>query len=148
MTKIRRLHNIYDFPDWREYFEKFDDEYPAWFKCDLIDAQRRCRYCGDQLQATRKHFCSDHCKRYFKYAAHDTKINSLRRFMHKYYLFECADCHVHLSYFVPSGLELPIYIGDVDHIVPLKDGGKHLISNLQLLCTKCHMKKTLAQRRY
>ena len=146
----KRLHSIYDFPDYEEFAEKFDDEYPNWLTTPLtlIDLEKNCRYCGKPVPAMRKHYCSDMCNAYFKYAAHDTKVNSLRRFMHKHYKFACQEpiCRTRFAYEVPSGLQLPVYSGEVDHIIPLKDGGEHLISNMQLLCFKCHMKKTLRQR--
>ena len=31
---------------------------------------------------------------------------------------------------------------ELDHIVPLIDGGDHELSNLQTLCTPCHKRKT------
>jgi 5-methylcytosine-specific restriction protein A len=31
---------------------------------------------------------------------------------------------------------------DVDHIVPLKNGGTHARSNLQAMCKRCHSSKT------
>jgi 5-methylcytosine-specific restriction protein A len=31
---------------------------------------------------------------------------------------------------------------EVDHIVPLSDGGEHDLANLQTLCTACHRVKT------
>ncbi|MAJ59069.1 MAG: hypothetical protein CBC48_03205 [bacterium TMED88] len=34
---------------------------------------------------------------------------------------------------------------EVDHIVPLVDGGSHEMSNLQSLCTPCHKRKTAAE---
>lgn len=34
---------------------------------------------------------------------------------------------------------------EVDHIVPLIDGGSHAIENLQTLCTPCHKQKTAAE---
>lgn len=149
MSKIKRLHSIYDFPDYHEYADKFDDQYPSWFTSHLaiLDANKQCRYCGKPIPAMREHFCSDICNKYFKYADHDTKVNSLRRFIHRYYKFECRGCQAKLAYVVPSGLILPIYSGEVDHIKPLKDGGEHFISNLQLLCMNCHMEKTVRQRR-
>lgn len=145
---IKRLHSIYDFPDYNEFAKDFDDKYPDWFTAllSLLDIEKRCRYCGNAIPAMRKHYCSDLCNMYFKYAAHDTKVNSLRRFLHKHYKFQCAVCESKLAYSVPSGLELPVYSGEVDHIIPLKDGGKHLVSNLQLLCADCHAKKTKKQR--
>ena len=148
---IKRLHSIHDFPDYNEFAKDFDDEYPEWFTSplSLIDSERCCRYCGNLIAVMRKHYCCANCNLYFKYAAHDTKVNSLRRFIHKYYRFTCQgeECGSKLAYEVPSGLLLPVYSGEVDHIIPLKDGGEHLVSNLQLLCIKCHMRKTSAQRR-
>lgn len=147
---LKRLHSIYDFPDYQEFAKKFKDEYPSWFttQLTLIDLEKNCRYCGKPVPAMREYYCSDICNMYFKYAAHDTKVNSLRRFMHKHYKFTCQEktCKAMLAYAVPSGLYLPIYSGETDHIIPLKDGGENLISNLQLLCIKCHMRKTLSQR--
>lgn len=144
----KRLHSIYDFPDYQEFAKEFKDEYPSWFTTPLtlIDLEKNCRYCGKPVPAMREHYCSDMCNMYFKYADHDTKVNSLRRFMHKYHWFKCNNMGERLAYEVPSGLVLPIYSGEVDHIIPLKDGGEHLISNMQLLCSKCHMMKTLKQR--
>lgn len=34
----------------------------------------------------------------------------------------------------------------VDHIIPIKDGGAHDLSNLQLLCVACHKAKTKKDR--
>ena len=34
---------------------------------------------------------------------------------------------------------------EVDHIVPLVDGGSHDMTNLQSLCTPCHKRKTAAE---
>ena len=36
---------------------------------------------------------------------------------------------------------------ELDHIVPLVDGGTHDPSNLQTLCTPCHKKKTAQEAR-
>lgn len=36
---------------------------------------------------------------------------------------------------------------ELDHIVPLVDGGTHDLDNLQTLCTPCHKKKTAAEAR-
>jgi len=145
----KRLHSIHEFPDYNKFAEYFDDKYPEWFTKPLsvIDIEKHCRYCGKDVPAMREHLCSDLCIMYFKYATHDTKVNSLRRFMHKYHRFKCNICGSKLAYKVPSGLYLPIYCGEVDHIIPLKDGGEHLVSNLQLLCGDCHNKKTLSQRK-
>ncbi|MCH2187426.1 HNH endonuclease [Myxococcota bacterium] len=34
---------------------------------------------------------------------------------------------------------------EVDHIIPLVDGGSHDMTNLQSLCTPCHKRKTAAE---
>ena len=36
---------------------------------------------------------------------------------------------------------------ELDHVVPLIDGGSHELSNLQTLCTPCHKKKTAEEAR-
>lgn len=36
---------------------------------------------------------------------------------------------------------------DVDHIIPLSEGGGNESSNLQLLCVTCHARKTRSERR-
>lgn len=36
---------------------------------------------------------------------------------------------------------------ELDHIVPLIDGGSHDVSNLQTLCTPCHKRKTAREAR-
>ena len=148
MARIKRFYSIYDFPDYREFSKVYNEEWPEWYLNSLlsVDNKRLCRYCGKQLPATRKHLCSEMCEMYYRWAILDSKINSLRRAMHRYYKFECCSCPSHLSYFTPSGIELPVHIGEIDHVVPLKDGGDDTISNIQLLCDKCHNEKTEEQR--
>lgn len=36
---------------------------------------------------------------------------------------------------------------EVDHVVALCDGGEHALTNMQLLCERCHRAKTIAERR-
>ena len=36
---------------------------------------------------------------------------------------------------------------ELDHVVPLIDGGSHELANLQTLCTPCHKKKTAEEAR-
>ena len=49
----------------------------------------------------------------------------------------CARCHRHLH---------PVSI-EVDHIVPLADGGGDFAFNIQILCKSCHRKKTTGEAR-
>lgn len=54
-------------------------------------------------------------------------------------IHECSVCGV--DKWMGGDLEL-----DVDHIVPIKLGGKHQLSNLQYLCPNCHKQKTVKER--
>ncbi len=35
---------------------------------------------------------------------------------------------------------------EIDHIIPLKNGGTNDIENLQALCKRCHSKKTKVEQ--
>jgi|SRR5690625_3131950 len=50
---------------------------------------------------------------------------------------QCAACERYTQY--PNGFEL-------DHIVPLHQGGEDAESNLQVLCIECHETKTLKEQ--
>jgi 5-methylcytosine-specific restriction endonuclease McrA len=46
------------------------------------------------------------------------------------------------KYTIPEGRIAPHHpLWDMDHIVPLKDGGTYDMKNLQTLCVECHRKK-------
>lgn len=147
MGRIKRTISIYDISDYQEFAKIFDDTYPTWYTASLSNVQRRrlCVYCGKLMPPTEKLLCSKLCKLYYRFSDQDQKINSLRRAFHKHFKFECQICHSHFSYFTPAGVELPLFLGEVDHIIPLKNGGKDLISNMQLICEPCHEKKTEKQ---
>lgn len=36
---------------------------------------------------------------------------------------------------------------EVDHVIPLSDGGENLVSNLMVRCLPCHRRKTAADKR-
>jgi 5-methylcytosine-specific restriction endonuclease McrA len=41
-----------------------------------------------------------------------------------------------------------VTVGEVDHIIPVENGGSNDDSNLQLLCSDCHRDKTASDRGY
>ncbi|QIX19544.1 HNH endonuclease [Burkholderia multivorans] len=43
---------------------------------------------------------------------------------------------------------IAVRVGEVDHIIPLEQGGTNDDGNLHLLCIDCHRKKTAADRGY
>lgn len=48
--------------------------------------------------------------------------------------WSCCECKRH-GKFTPAS--------EVDHIIPVALGGRHVLDNLQSLCHECHKKKTL-----
>jgi len=147
MARIKRIVSLYALPDYPEFALIYDDSLPIWQINSVVNIQRRrlCAYCGKPMPPNKKLLCSDFCKLYYRWASHDQKINSLRRVLHYHFKFQCRLCGVHFSYFTPAGVELAIFGGEIDHVVPLKNGGKDLISNMQLICEPCHEKKTEKQ---
>lgn len=55
---------------------------------------------------------------------------------------ECAmcGCALHFNYKLPNGK-------NIDHIVEIADGGKHVTDNLQVLCRRCNGEKSARARR-
>lgn len=144
MKRLERITSIHEFPDYSDVVLK--DEYPTWLIQSSVAVKGFCIYCGKMLKKNvAMEYCSAICRDYGKWAVHFNKVSSLYRAMHYHYGFECCKCHAHLSYITPAGVELPIYIGEVDHILPLNHGGGDKISNLQLLCEVCHSEKTKSE---
>jgi 5-methylcytosine-specific restriction endonuclease McrA len=102
----------------------------------------RCRNCGREVTAARRRsWCSATC-----YAVYRNLLNVTRT---RQYLFArspwCADCGTRLT------LGARLQDGEpceVNHVVPLVLGGAHDWHNFQLLCVKCHAKRTSELRLY
>lgn len=85
--------------------------------------QSRCRECRKQAEAV---------KRFRRKASGDDAQQRLRRELNRIGFGTCSMCRVEtLSEFL-----------NVDHRVPLADGGRDIDSNVWLLCVACHKDKT------
>lgn len=114
-----------------------------------------CKWCLGKLDNNRKKYCSDNCRdsawAFFypqKYAhpylmdRQDGKCNGCSyNFNDKTKTFKRKEQH-------GSDFNTYVDMGDVDHIVPIHQGGEILgIENHQLLCKSCHLRKTALERR-
>ena len=124
-----------------------------------------CRWCGEQIlwtsgprqgQLDRRRRWHPQCVA--AYEASDPR--QARRQVRKRDRGRCAACGLD-SYALRRSLRGPGMgralrkrgfvarrsLWELDHIVPLIDGGSHELSNLQTLCTPCHKKKTAEEAR-
>jgi hypothetical protein len=113
-----------------------------------------CRWCGHDLGARLRSGDPDPRKRW--HPACVTAMQALDHGALRVTLWErelgvCETCGRFCPWLrVPrehrdgtSSYDGPLYRAfEVDHIVPLEDGGAHEIANLQLLCAPCHTAKT------
>jgi 5-methylcytosine-specific restriction endonuclease McrA len=95
-------------------------------------AARPCLKCGVIIRSGSR--CAD-CTvpRTRRQAAKRTRDKSLRARVLRRDHYVCAECRWH----DPSGRTL-----EMDHIVPLSDGGSRSMSNCITLCRQCHRRKT------
>lgn len=96
--------------------------------------RRACAYpgCGS-LAVPGTHRCADHATHYDDNRPSAARRGYDRRWrrLRKYYLSKHPVC-------VRCGRPAT----EVDHIIPLADGGTHHEDNLQPLCKPCHSRKT------
>ena len=89
---------------------------------------KRCIQCNNDFKSRskRNNFCSRKCWK----DARIIKLNyNLKEYIFEHSNFICRECNIRTPNL------------DIHHIKPLYKGGKDEISNLQILCEKCHMKK-------
>lgn len=105
------------------------DKHPQWVGGGM---EWRCPHCANASSAKAKPN-----KRRAKpdYGSADVRLSGSERLKRNDRIrerdgFKCKHCSVALRR------------GEVDHIIPLKDGGTEDDSNCQLLCTDCHLVKT------
>lgn len=101
-----------------------------------------CRWCGNWISdengvINKRRRWHEQCVK--EYTDKKYPHNIIRKkFDHKCALCGIDERDVHC----PSADKWCISAMDVDHIIPLIDGGSHELDNLQLLCRPCHRKKT------
>lgn len=115
----------------------------AWGQRGLTAPPRRergangrelCRWCGTEVSGRRISWCSDRCVN--AYLARQWPEISRRVYEESPGCRECG---------VPK--EAPGVKWEVDHIVPVADGGDDRPDNLRLLCRPCHVRITTEWRR-
>ena len=92
-----------------------------------------CRFCGLETRWPRRTFCSDECVEAWKLRSGDSAY--LRRLVFRRDLARCQLC----------GAEGGML--EVDHIVPISEGGTNDLTNLRTLCRGCHARETGLLRR-
>jgi 5-methylcytosine-specific restriction protein A len=94
-----------------------------------------CRWCGTEVSGRRRTWCSDACvHEYLGRQWGAIRAQVIRRDQ------ACREC----------GLTYPATARtrwEVDHIVPVADGGGAEMENLRLLCVTCHKRVTAEWRR-
>lgn len=128
-------------------------------------ARGTCRWCGEEIlyesgphrgELNRRRRWHPHCLKL--YEASDPR--EARRLVRKRDRGHCAACGLDTNALKRSlrgrgrtralrerGFVPRRSLWELDHIVPLIDGGGHELSNLQTLCTPCHKEKTAEEAR-
>ena len=140
-----KLEDFEDYVDGMEYID-----YPEWYINKMNELKGHfCISCGKKLFET-KNFRYDICppnnsewiwereylsKCYhdYKHAIHDRKTSKLIKYIHKRDGFVCSKTNKKIVKTTKCGIELPIFNGHVVFIKPLEQGGRMLLSNLQLV---------------
>lgn len=126
-------------------------KWPEWYTTSRELNRGNCLWCGKHLDNSRLQYCSESpgigasCKRrvmWTGWVSYNLRVTSLRRFLHKWYNFECCRCGIHASKTTPAGVELPIIAFEGDHHQALVLGGEDHWDNMRLLCPACHKLKT------
>ncbi len=130
------------------------------------DAPRgTCRWCGEPIlyESGGKRGAIDRRRRWHPACAHAydaTHPRELRRRVQRRDGGVCANCRVDTNALRRSlkgrgswarmralGFAPRRSLWELDHVVPLIDGGTHALSNLQTLCVPCHRAKSAREQR-
>lgn len=114
----------------------------AWTEYDL--PPKTCRVCATKLTGRKKCWCGDvSCKQKWWWRMYEC-CHWIKRTLIVQRGCACQACgEVYESPIVEGGPEYPEpWMLQIDHVVPLIDGGDDSPENLQLLCESCHKAKT------
>lgn len=99
--------------------------------------------CGVKLTGRQKRWASDCCSRYalaVREILYGT-LPTIQRYMRLYYGWNCFECGCEDKGKKHGSYEISDF--QIDHIIPVKlGGGACWLSNYQILCTACHVRKT------
>ena len=101
---------------------------------EIARAARTCAYCDSKLCDRRRIFCNSKCRRAFnrKYRFFVITWRQVRYRTFRRDGWSCVKCGRRAR--------------EVDHIIPLSDGGNEFdLGNCQSLCKSCHMQKTIGE---
>lgn len=120
----------------------------------------KCKWCMKEMENRRKKYCSDACKHSAWAFFYPQRY--ARKYLSKRQDGKCAGCGYRFEdrtkkWFISRDRLNPYCeewkeefddMGEVDHIIPIHQGGEILgIENVQLLCKPCHRKKSADERR-
>lgn len=96
-----------------------------------------CIICGTGCKGRRKTFCSKKCEQIYwgHYVWGGISRRIIKRDNHT-----CQDCGWKAGMPVPKRYDPHCFTLQAHHIMPIKEGGKSIDSNLITLCELCHIK--------
>lgn len=113
--------------------------------------------CGQPVGKGRSSWCSDACVQQYKVLAFGTLC---REAVYERDGGHCQICLAPVQLYTPkthirwrlhgqpiahaSQVDLPV--AEIDHILPIVEGGEHRLENLRTLCRTCHLSQTAALR--
>lgn len=116
-----RAVNISDIP---KYIENYNEN-------------KECFVCGKKLIRNQRFTCSTKCAFMLKMMLDIFSWSFMRRYILVRDEFTCQQC----------GRQLTPYELDIDHIIPISEGGHPFDpKNLQTLCKSCHITKTRMEK--
>jgi len=109
---------------------------------------KHCRACAKPVAGRRRFWCSNRCEMSF-WARYET-VHFTKRHVFTRDGSKCRNCGKKAQKpIVPSGPNYPNPRAlELDHIIPLHQGGTHDPNNLQMLCKKCHKDKNKAEAKF